>query len=38
MLMRVREGVGHGATDVKGRNEQGTDWLTFFIDQLGLAA
>lgn len=37
MLMRVREGVGHGAADVKGRNEQGTDWLTFIIDQLGLA-
>jgi prolyl oligopeptidase len=37
ILMLVREGVGHGANDVKGRNAQGEDWLTFFIDQLGLA-
>lgn len=37
ILMRVREGVGHGANDVKGQDAQGTDWLTFFIDQLGLA-
>jgi prolyl oligopeptidase len=37
ILMRVRDGVGHGANDVKGRNEQGTDWLTFFIDQLSLS-
>lgn len=37
ILVRVREGVGHGAADAKGKNAQGTDWLTFFIDQLGLA-
>lgn len=37
ILVRVREGVGHGAKDVAGMRSQGVDWLTFFIDQLGLA-
>lgn len=37
ILMLVREGVGHGAVDVKGQDVQGTDWLTFFVDQLGLS-
>lgn len=36
ILMRVREGVGHGAHDVAGLRAQSVDWLTFFIDQLGL--
>lgn len=36
VLMLVREGVGHGASDVRGQQAQGTDWLTFFVDQLGL--
>ncbi len=36
ILMRVREGVGHGAHDVAGQRAQSADWLTFFIDQLGL--
>jgi len=36
ILMRLRDGVGHGAKDVAGLHAQGTDWLTFFIDQLGL--
>src|SRR5262249_38002802 len=38
ILMRVRTGVGHGATDKEGALVQGTDWLAFFIDQLGLKA
>ncbi|MGH8506957.1 MAG: prolyl oligopeptidase family serine peptidase [Stenotrophobium sp.] len=37
ILMRVREGVGHGAYDKEGRRTQDVDWLTFFIDQLGLS-
>ncbi len=37
ILMRVRDGVGHGAADVAGQRAQGADWLAFFIDQLGLA-
>jgi prolyl oligopeptidase len=37
VLMLVREGVGHGANDVKCRDAQGLDWLTFFLDQLGVA-
>lgn len=36
ILMRVRAGVGHGANDIEGQRLQGTDWLTFCIDQLGL--
>lgn len=36
ILMRVREGVGHGAADVEGQRAQGSDWLAFFIDQLDL--
>ncbi|MDM4769854.1 prolyl oligopeptidase family serine peptidase [Solimonas sp. SE-A11] len=37
ILMRVRDGVGHGAADLAGQRAQGADWLAFFIDQLGLA-
>ncbi|MGH8444041.1 MAG: prolyl oligopeptidase family serine peptidase [Solimonas sp.] len=37
ILVRVRAGVGHGAADVEGQRLQGTDWLTFLIDRLGLA-
>ena len=37
ILMRVRDGVGHGAADVEGQRAQEADWLAFFIDQLGLA-
>ncbi|NGY04119.1 prolyl oligopeptidase family serine peptidase [Solimonas terrae] len=37
ILMRVREGVGHGAADVEGQRAQGSDWLGFFIGELGLA-
>jgi prolyl oligopeptidase len=37
ILMLARKGVGHGASDAKGLLAQGTDWLTFLIDQLGLA-
>lgn len=36
-LMLVREGYGHGAADVEGLRKQGSAWLAFFIDQLGLA-
>lgn len=36
VLMRVREGVGHGAADMEGQRAQGLDWLHFFVDQLGL--
>lgn len=36
ILMRVRDDVGHGASDIEGLRAQGTDWLTFCIDQLGL--
>jgi prolyl oligopeptidase len=38
ILMRVRQNVGHGAGDVEGLRLQSTDWLTFFMDQLGLEA
>nr|WP_316640429.1 prolyl oligopeptidase family serine peptidase [uncultured Roseateles sp.] len=38
ILMRVREGAGHGAADVAGQRAQGSDWLAFLIDQLGLKA
>ena len=38
ILMRVRADVGHGAGDVEGQRAQGSDWLAFFIDQLGLKA
>ena len=37
ILMLVRDGVGHGAADMEGQRAQGSDWLAFFIDQLGLA-
>jgi len=36
ILMRVREGVGHGTSEKEGRHTQNVDWLTFCIDQLGL--
>ncbi len=36
ILMRVRDDVGHGASDVEGQRAQGVDWLTFLMDQLGL--
>lgn len=38
ILMRVRDNVGHGAADLEGVRIQSTDWLAFFIDQLGLGA
>jgi prolyl oligopeptidase len=36
IVMRVREGVGHGAADIEGQRKQSTDWLAFLIDQLDL--
>jgi len=36
ILMRVRDGVGHGAADVEGLRVQGADWIAFLADQLGL--
>ncbi len=36
ILMRARDGAGHGAADIAGQRAQGVDWLAFFIDQLDL--
>lgn len=37
ILMLVREGVGHGPANYESTVTHGRDWLTFFVDQLGLA-
>lgn len=38
ILMRVRAGAGHGSQDLESHLAESADWLTFFIDQLGLKA
>ncbi len=38
LLLRVREGSGHGERRPAGKRAEGADFLTFFIDQLGLKA
>lgn len=38
ILLRVREGSGHGERRPAGKRAEGADFLTFFIDQLGLKA
>ena len=37
ILLRVREGSGHGERTPQGQRSEGSDFLTFFIDQLGLS-
>src|SRR5581483_1317644 len=36
ILMRVREGAGHGSVGIDAQRAAGADFLTFFADQLGL--
>ncbi|MES2489715.1 MAG: prolyl oligopeptidase family serine peptidase [Pseudomonadota bacterium] len=38
ILLRIREGSGHGERSRAGKRSEGADYLTFFIDQLGLKA
>ena len=38
ILVRIREGSGHGERSRAGKRSEGADYLTFFIDQLGLKA
>ncbi len=38
VLLRIREGSGHGERTPQGQRSEGADFLTFFIDQLGLVA
>jgi prolyl oligopeptidase len=38
ILMRVRDGAGHGSVGLKDQRAEQADWLAFFIDQLGLAS
>jgi prolyl oligopeptidase len=37
ILMRVRDGAGHGSVGLKDQRAEQADWLAFFADQLGLA-
>ena len=37
ILMRVREGAGHGSSGAQNQRMEQTDWVAFFAHQLGLA-